>query len=120
MGADRGIHVITEDPLDPGIVSHALAKVVETEKPDVVLMGKQAVDDDQGQVGAMLAERLGWGQASFASKEANLDSDDADAITRMVMAELGALEAQGPDSEACAAQIRVEVVSALLQGSING
>jgi electron transfer flavoprotein beta subunit len=76
MGADRGIHVIAEEALDPGIVAIALAKVVETEKPDLVLMGKQAIDDDQGQAGAMLAERLGWGQASFASKEVSLESEE--------------------------------------------
>ncbi|MBI5509783.1 MAG: electron transfer flavoprotein subunit beta/FixA family protein [Deltaproteobacteria bacterium] len=76
MGADRGVHVVCDQPLDPTLVSEALAKVVEGEKPDLVLMGKQAVDDDQGQVGAMLAERLGWGQASFVSKETSLESED--------------------------------------------
>jgi len=76
MGADRAIHVISEEPADPTVVSLALAKIIGTEKPDVVLMGKQAIDDDQGQTGAMLAERLGWGQASFASKEVSLESDE--------------------------------------------
>jgi len=76
MGADRGIHVLCDTALDPVAVSAALHKVVETEKPDVVMMGKQAIDDDQGQTGAMLAERLGWGQACFASKEASLESDE--------------------------------------------
>jgi len=75
MGADRGVHVLSDDALDPLTASLALQKVVEQEKPDLVLLGKQAVDDDQGQVGAMLAERLGWGQASFASKQENLESD---------------------------------------------
>jgi electron transfer flavoprotein beta subunit len=76
MGADRGIHVIVDEAVDPGIVSIALAKIIEAEKPDLVLLGKQAIDDDQGQVGAMLAERLGWGQACFASKEASLESEE--------------------------------------------
>lgn len=51
-----------------------LKKIVEEEKPDLIVMGKQAVDDDQGQVGVMLAKKLGIGQASFASKEASLES----------------------------------------------
>jgi electron transfer flavoprotein beta subunit len=75
MGADRGVHVIADTAADPLVVAKALKKVIETEKPDVVILGKQAVDDDQGQVGAMLAELLGWGQATFASKEESLESD---------------------------------------------
>ncbi len=75
MGADRAVHVLTDDAIDTVVVSTALQKVVEEEKPDLVILGKQAVDDDQGQVGAMLAERLGWGLASFASKKENLESD---------------------------------------------
>jgi electron transfer flavoprotein beta subunit len=76
MGADRGVHVIAEAPLDPLAVATILKKIVEEEKPDLVILGKQAVDDDQGQVGILLAEKLGWGQASFASKEASLDSQE--------------------------------------------
>ena len=76
MGADRGVHVLTDETLDPTLASLAMQKVIETESPDVVLMGKQAVDDDMGQTGVMLAERLGWSQASFASKEASLESDE--------------------------------------------
>jgi electron transfer flavoprotein beta subunit len=76
MGADRGVHVIVDAAIDPVVASLALAKVVEAEKPDLVLMGKQAIDDDQGQTGAMLAERLGWGQACFASKEVSLESEE--------------------------------------------
>ncbi len=76
MGADRGVHVVTDDFLDPVVLSMALAKVIEDEKPDLVMMGKQAVDDDMGQEGAMVAERLGWGQASFASKEVSLESEE--------------------------------------------
>ncbi len=76
MGADRGILVVTQNPLDPTLTSTALQKVVTNEKPDLVLLGKQAVDDDMGQVGIMLAERLGWGQITFASKETSLESED--------------------------------------------
>ncbi len=75
MGADRGVHIHTDQPTDPTAASKALQKVVEEEQPDLVILGKQAIDDDQGQVGAMLAERLGWPHASFASKKESLDSD---------------------------------------------
>ncbi len=68
MGADRGILVQTDETLDSFVVSAVFKKIVEQESPDVVLMGKQAVDDDANQAGQMLAERLGWGQACFASK----------------------------------------------------
>jgi electron transfer flavoprotein beta subunit len=75
MGADRGILVKHDGPLDPVVVSAILAKVVEKEKPDVVLLGKQSIDDDQNQVGQYLAERLGLGQATFASKLDSLESE---------------------------------------------
>lgn len=68
MGADRGIHVNTPGEVDSDALAHILAKLVEQEKPDLVLMGKQAVDDDAGQAGQLLAEYLGWPQACFASK----------------------------------------------------
>jgi len=74
VGADRGIHIIADAPLDPLATSRVLAQLVEEEKPDLVLLGKQAVDDDMGQSGTMLAERLGWGQASCASKQESLES----------------------------------------------
>jgi electron transfer flavoprotein beta subunit len=74
MGADRAILVRHEGPLDPVVVSALLARVVETEKPELVLLGKQAIDDDQAQTGPYLAERLGWPQATFASKTASLES----------------------------------------------
>jgi electron transfer flavoprotein beta subunit len=75
MGADRGIWVKHEGPLDPDGASRLLQKVVEKEKPDLVILGKQAIDDDQNQTGQMLAERLGWGQATFASKSESLESE---------------------------------------------
>jgi electron transfer flavoprotein beta subunit len=75
MGADRGILVKHDGPLDPFVVSAILAKVVEAEKPDLVLLGKQSIDDDQNQAGQYLAERLGYPQATFASKTESLESE---------------------------------------------
>jgi electron transfer flavoprotein beta subunit len=67
MGADRGILIQGEDAkLDATIVAKALQKIVEKESPDLVLMGKQAVDGDSNQVAQMLAQRLGWPQTTFA------------------------------------------------------
>lgn len=68
MGADRGIHVSTGSELDSDCVARILAKIAETENPDLVLLGKQAIDVDDNQVSQLLAEYLGWGQACFASK----------------------------------------------------
>jgi electron transfer flavoprotein beta subunit len=75
MGADRGIHVKHEGALDPVVVSALLAKVCETEKPDLVILGKQSIDDDQNQAGQYLAARLGRPQATFASKKESLESE---------------------------------------------
>lgn len=67
-GADRAIRVDSrDDQLDGALVARALKALVEKEKPDVVLMGKQAVDGDSNQVGQMLAQLLGWPQATFAA-----------------------------------------------------
>ena len=76
MGADRGILVKTDQRVDSDGVARLLAKVVEQESPDLVVMGKQAVDVDQGQAGQLLAEYLGWALATQASKRASLESDD--------------------------------------------
>jgi len=75
MGADRGILVKHDGALDPLVVSAVLQKLVEQEKPDLVLLGKQSVDDDQNQTAQILAERLSWGQATFASKKESLESE---------------------------------------------
>jgi electron transfer flavoprotein beta subunit len=75
MGADRGIWIKHETALDSDGASRLLVKVVEKEKPDLVIMGKQAIDDDANQAGQLLAERLGWGQATFASKVDSLESE---------------------------------------------
>ncbi len=68
MGADRAILLETSDPLDSPAVADQLASLVQEIKPDLVLMGKQATDDDCNQAGQMLAAKLGWPQATFASK----------------------------------------------------
>ena len=68
VGADRGIHVKVDRILEPLAVSKILQKVVDKEKPDLVFMGKQAIDDDCNQTGQMLSALLNWPQATFASK----------------------------------------------------
>lgn len=72
MGADKGVHVEIPESLNPEPlgVAKALKSVIEREKekPDVIIMGKQAIDDDAGQTGQMLAGLMGWAQATFASK----------------------------------------------------
>ena len=68
MGADRGIHVLTDAELQPLAVAKLLKAIIEEEKPDLVILGKQAIDDDANQTGQMLAGLLGWPQGTFASK----------------------------------------------------
>ena len=68
MGADRGIHIVTDDPLEPLAVAKSIAAVAARENPDIVILGKQAIDDDANQTGQMLAALLGWPQATFASE----------------------------------------------------
>ncbi|ARN80406.1 electron transfer flavoprotein subunit beta/FixA family protein [Methylocystis bryophila] len=68
MGADRGILVKTDETVEPLAVAKILAKIAAEEKPGLVILGKQAIDDDSNQTGQMLAALLGWGQGTFASK----------------------------------------------------
>jgi electron transfer flavoprotein beta subunit len=68
MGADRGILVKTDAPVEPLAVAKILKAIVEAEQPGLVIMGKQAIDDDCNQTGQMLAALLGWPQGTFASK----------------------------------------------------
>jgi electron transfer flavoprotein beta subunit len=68
MGADRAIHVVSEDEVEPLAVAKILKGVVADETPDLVILGKQAIDDDSNQVGQMLAALLGRPQGTFASK----------------------------------------------------
>ncbi len=68
MGIDRAILVESEEELQPLAVAKLLAEVVKREQPDLIIMGKQAIDDDNNQTGQMLAALLGWGQGTFASQ----------------------------------------------------
>jgi electron transfer flavoprotein beta subunit len=74
MGADRAIHVLTDVAVEPLAVAKALRSLAEKEQPDLVIMGKQAIDDDSNQTGQMLAALLGWPQGTFASKVVMDDS----------------------------------------------
>jgi electron transfer flavoprotein beta subunit len=82
MGADRGILVETDAALEPLAVAKMLCAIVKKEEPKLVIMGKQAIDDDMNATGQMLAALLGWAQGTFASKVA-IDGDTA-TVTREV------------------------------------
>jgi len=82
MGADRGILVKTDAATEPLAVAKLLKKVVEQETPELVILGKQAIDDDCNQTGQMLAALLGWPQGTFASKVV-IEAGSAD-VTREV------------------------------------
>ncbi len=68
MGADRGVLIETDAVVEPLAVAKILKKVAAAEQPGLIIVGKQAIDDDSNQTGQMLAALLGWGQATFASK----------------------------------------------------
>ena len=78
MGADRAVHVLTDQDTEPLAVAKLLEKIVRREEPRLVILGKQAIDDDNNQTGQMLAALLGWGQATFISELA-IDGDAATA-----------------------------------------
>jgi electron transfer flavoprotein beta subunit len=82
MGADRAILITSDVRAEPLGVAKLLAKVVEEEQPQLVILGKQAIDDDNNQTGQMLAALLGWGQGTFASK-LEVEGDTAN-VTREV------------------------------------
>ena len=82
VGVDRGIHVITDSYVEPLGVAKILKKIVEREKPDLVFMGKQAIDDDNNQTGQMLAALMGVGQGTFAS-EVKVEGDKVN-VTREI------------------------------------
>ena len=96
MGADRAILVVSEDEIEPTVVARVLRKLVDSEKPDLVLMGKQAIDDDSNAVGQMLSEMLGWPQATFASKVVLSGDQKAATVTREVDGGLEDVEVQLP------------------------
>jgi len=94
MGANRALHVVTDTPVQPLSAARALLKLVEKEQPGLVLLGKQAIDDDANQTGQMLATLWGRPQATFASK---LDIADGRAsVVREVDAGLETLEVELP------------------------
>jgi electron transfer flavoprotein beta subunit len=82
MGADRAILIQTDDEVEPLAVAKLLAKVAEEEQPGLIILGKQAIDDDSNQTGQMLAALLGWAQGTFASK-VEVSGDGAE-VTREV------------------------------------
>ena len=94
MGADRAIHVTTDAQMQPLGVARVLAKLVEEEQPGLVLLGKQAIDDDCSQTGQMLAAILNWPQATFAGK-LEIDGEKAN-VTREVDAGLETLNVDLP------------------------
>jgi electron transfer flavoprotein beta subunit len=96
MGADRAILVLSDDDVEPLAVARVLAKLVDTEKPDLLLMGKQAIDDDSNVVGQMVAEMLGWAQATFASKVKLADDKGSAVVTREVDGGLEDIQVQLP------------------------
>ena len=81
MGATKAVWVNHAGPLDPMSAAALLKGVIEREKPDLAILGKQSIDDDQSQTGQYLAEWLGWSQATFASKVESLESDAEKAKT---------------------------------------
>ena len=95
MGADRGIHVQSDAELQPLAVAKLLKAVVEKEKPEICILGKQAIDDDANQTGQMLSALLGWSQACFASKLV-LNGDGSANVTREVDGGLETITAKLP------------------------
>ncbi|KYG22247.1 electron transfer flavoprotein subunit beta [Bradyrhizobium sp. AT1] len=94
MGADRGILVKVEGSVEPLAVAKILKKVAEEEQPGLIILGKQAIDDDSNQTGQMLAALLGWSQATFASK---LEVEGSDfKVTREVDGGLQTVKLKGP------------------------
>jgi electron transfer flavoprotein beta subunit len=94
MGADRGILVKVDSAIEPLAVAKILKGIVDAEKPGLIIMGKQAIDDDCNQTGQMLAALLGWPQGTFASK-LTLDGD-AVTVTREVDGGLQTVKLKSP------------------------
>jgi electron transfer flavoprotein beta subunit len=94
MGADRGIHIQAEDDIAPLQIAKLLKSVCEKENPQLVLLGKQAIDGDNNQTGQMLAGLLGWAQGTFAS-EIKLEGDKLE-ITREIDGGLQTLSLKMP------------------------
>lgn len=94
MGGDRGILVQTDDVVEPLAIAKILQAIVGEENPDMVIMGKQAIDDDCNQTGQMLAALLGWAQGTFASKV--IAEDGSVSVTREVDGGLETIKLQLP------------------------
>jgi len=108
MGADRGILVDAEDgKLDSLVVARALKAIVEQEKPDLVLLGKQAVDGDSNATGQMLAEMLGWPMATFAMSIATSDGGKSLTVGREVDTGVLTVKVQTP----CVVTVDLRIVS---------
>ena len=94
MGADRGILVKAEGAVEPLAVAKILKKIAEEEQPGLIILGRQAIDDDSNQTGQMLAALLGWSQATFASK---LEVEGSDfKVPREVDGGLQTVKLKGP------------------------
>src|SRR5436190_689116 len=93
MGADRAILVQTEEEVEPLAVAKILAKIAEEEQPQLVILGKQAIDDDNNATGQMLAALLGWPQGTFASK---VELSESATVTREVDGGLETLKLKLP------------------------
>ncbi|MFK4539730.1 electron transfer flavoprotein beta subunit [Bradyrhizobium ottawaense] len=94
MGADRGILVKADGAVEPLAVAKILKKIADEEQPGLIILGKQAIDDDSNQTGQMLAALLGWSQATFASK---LEVEGSDfKVTREVDGGLQTVKLKGP------------------------
>lgn len=94
MGANRAVHVVADGPISPLTAARTLLKLIEKEQPDLVILGKQAIDDDASQTGQMLATLWGRPQATFASKVEIADGKAT--VTREVDAGLETLEVDLP------------------------
>ena len=94
MGGDRGIHILTELSIEPLNVAKLISKVIENEKPDLVILGKQAIDDDSNQTGQMLAQLTNFSQATFASKVER--NGDTFSVTREIDGGLETISLKAP------------------------
>ena len=112
VGADKGIHVKVDGIIEPLAVSKILQKVVDKEKPDLVFMGKQAIDDDCNQTGQMLSALLEWPQATFASK---IDLKDGKLeVTREIDEGLETIEINTPAIDAVSQEANAPPIIAFI------
>ena len=100
MGATRGVHIVADDELPPLVVAKILKAVQDKEKADVILMGKQAIDDDAGQTPQLLATLSGYGQATYACK-IDFDGDSALLVQREVESGIETVKVNLPAVVSC-------------------